>query len=267
MQKTNVQKRMAARIPDHIFIKCPICGKIFYRRELGRYDDCPNCHFGFRIGSQKRIRITCDHFKPMFHSLKAPKRFARDHKYLAKLHQVRKRTGLNEGVATGVAKIKDQTFALAVMDWRFVMGSLGVAMGEKITRLIEFATKKKLPVVLFTVSGGARMQEGIDSLMQMAKVSQAVYEHSQAGLLLIDVLTGPTTGGVTASFASQGDILVSEPHALIGFAGRRVIEKTIQQVPPKNFQRSETLLKNGFLDKIVRRPQMKPFLYKMLKWN
>lgn len=203
----------------------------------------------------------------MFHNLQAPKRFASDKKYLAKLHQVRKRTGLKEGVATGVATIKDEKFALAVMDWRFVMGSLGVAMGEKITHLIEFATKNNLPVILFTVSGGARMQEGIDSLMQMAKVSQAVYEHSQKGLLLIDVLTGPTTGGVTASFASEGDILVSEPHALIGFAGRRVIEKTIQQVPPKNFQRSETLLKNGFLDKVVPRPQMKTFLYKMLKWN
>ena len=250
MTENKFQKRMG-QIPDRIWVKCPICKRSFYRRELGKYVVCPNCHFGFRIGAIKRIKLTCDQFRPLDPTLKAPKRFASDQKYVAKLHQVRKVTGLDEGVLTGIGRIKDLAFGIGVMDWRFIMGSLGVATGEKITRLFETCTKKKLPVILFTASGGARMQEGIDSLMQMAKVSQAVYEHGQAGLLFIDVLCDPTTGGVTASFASQGDILVSEPHALIGFAGRRVIEKTIQQVPPKNFQRSETLLKNGFLDKIV----------------
>ena len=266
MTKNKFEQRMN-QIPDHIWVKCPICHQTFYRRELGKYDECPNCHFGFRIGATKRIKLTCDQFKPMDVSLKAPKRFASDKKYLRKLRQVRQVTGLDEGVLTGIGRISDLAFGIGVMDWRFIMGSLGTATGEKLTRLFENCTQKNLPVILFTASGGARMQEGISSLMQMAKVSQAVYEHSQKGLLLIDVLCDPTTGGVTASFASQGDILVSEPHALIGFAGRRVIEKTIQQVPPKDFQRSETLLKNGFLDKIVRRPQMKSFLVKMLKWN
>ncbi|MCT2868170.1 acetyl-CoA carboxylase carboxyltransferase subunit beta, partial [Fructilactobacillus fructivorans] len=149
----------------------------------------------------------------------------------------------------------------------FVMASLGTATGEILARLFEMATKKNLPVIVFTASGGARMQEGIHSLMQMAKVSEAVAEHSKAGLLYISVLGDPTTGGVTASFAMQGDILLSEPHALIGFAGRRVIEKTIQQRPPKDFQRSETLLKNGFLDDIVKRSELKPTLSKLLKWH
>ena len=266
MTENRFEQRMD-QIPSHIWTRCPICKKTFYRRELGKYLVCPYCHFGFRMGATRRIKLTCDQFKPLDVDLKAPKRFAKDKKYDAKLHQVRKITGLDEGVLTGIGRIKDLAFGIGVMDWRFIMGSLGVAMGEKITRLFELCTKKRLPVILFTASGGARMQEGIDSLMQMAKVSQAVYEHSQHHLLFIDVLADPTTGGVTASFASQGDILVSEPHALIGFAGRRVIEKTIQQIPPKNFQRSETLLKNGFLDKIVPRPQMKEFLAKMLKWN
>ncbi|WP_286136883.1 acetyl-CoA carboxylase carboxyltransferase subunit beta [Philodulcilactobacillus myokoensis] len=255
-----------SQIPDHIWVKCPICKKTFYRRELGPYRECPYCHFGFRIGAKKRIQMICDEFTSVDDDLKAPKRFD-DPKYVQKLAKVRKVTGLNEGVLTGIGEIDGQKCGIGVMDWRFIMGSLGTATGERITRLFEKSTEKHLPVVLFTASGGARMQEGISSLMQMAKVSQAVNDHAQHGLLYISVLTDPTTGGVTASFASQGDILLSEPHTLIGFAGRRVIERTIQQIPPKNFQRAETLLKNGFLDKIVNRSEMKSVLAKLLAWN
>ena len=153
------------------------------------------------------------------------------------------------------------------MDAHFIMGSLGSVTGEKITRLFEYATEHNLPVILFTASGGARMQEGIHSLMQMAKCSNAVKQHSNAGLLYITVLTDPTTGGVTASFAMQGDIILAEPHALIGFAGRRVIEQTIMQQPPADFQQAETLLQNGFVDAIVQRKDLKQTLHHLLKMH
>ncbi len=254
------------KIPDNLWVKCPFCKASFYRKKLGKYYECPECSFGFRIGHEKRISLICDEFAPINADLKTSSRFD-DEKYLSKLDKSRKITGLNEGVQTGIGKIGQQSFGIAVMDWRFIMGSLGTATGEKLTRLFEKCTDENLPVVVFSASGGARMQEGIHSLMQMAKVSQAVADHSKKGLLYISVLTDPTTGGVTASFAMEGDINISEPHTLIGFAGRRVIEKTIQQRPPKDFQRAETLLKNGFLDAIVKRSEMKSTLAKLLAWN
>ena len=165
----------------------------------------------------------------------------------------------------GIAMIDDVEFALGIMDPYFIMGSMGTVTGEKITRLFERATQKNLPVILFTASGGARMQEGISSLMQMSKISQAVKEHSNAGLLYITVITDPTTGGVTASFAMQGDIILSEPRALLGFAGKRVIEQTIHQKVPDDLQDAETVLKNGFIDNIIKREDQKEKLAWLVK--
>ena len=180
---------------------------------------------------------------------------------------MREKTGLEEAVVTGKALIKGEKVALAIMDSNFIMASMGTVVGEKITRLFEMATAEKLPVVIFTASGGARMQEGIMSLMQMAKISAAVKRHSEAGLFYLTILTDPTTGGVTASFAMLGDIILAEPGALIGFAGPRVIEQTIRQKLPKGFQSSEFLLEHGFIDQIAERKNMKETLARLLKMH
>ena len=185
--------------------------------------------------------------------------------YDKKLKSNREKSGLTEAVITGKCKINGIKSIVAVMDSNFLMGSMGIAVGEKITLAIEKATREKLPIIIFTTSGGARMQEGIFSLMQMAKVSSAIGKHNDEGLLYITVLTDPTTGGVTASFASLGDIILAEPKALVGFAGRRVIEGTIKEKLPDDFQSAEFLLENGFVDKIVKREDMKITLYKLLK--
>ncbi len=172
--------------------------------------------------------------------------------YQKKLASMREKTGLHEAVVTGTALIKGQTVALGIMDSNFIMASMCTVVGEKITRLFEYATVEKLPVVLFTASGGARMQEGIMSLMQMAKISAAVKRHSNAGLFYLTILTDPTTGGVTASFAMEGDIILAEPQSLVGFAGRRVIENTVRESLPEDFQKAEFLLEHGFVDAIVK---------------
>ncbi|MGN1417174.1 MAG: acetyl-CoA carboxylase carboxyltransferase subunit beta, partial [Oscillospiraceae bacterium] len=177
--------------------------------------------------------------------------------YEVKQDELRRKTGLNDAVITGECTIKGRRCVIGVMDTRFMMASMGSVVGEKLTRAFETATEKKLPIVLFTASGGARMQEGIVSLMQMAKTSGAAARHSQAGLLYITVMTDPTTGGVTASFASLGDIIIAEPKVLIGFAGRRVIEGTIKQRLPEDFQSAEFLLEHGFVDMIVERRSMR----------
>jgi len=187
--------------------------------------------------------------------------------YAEKLAKAQKTTELNDSVLTGLAQIADQKFALGIMDPYFIMGSLGKVTGEKLTRLFERATKECLPVVVFTASGGARMQEGIHALMQMAKVSNAVAKHSEAGLLYISVLTDPTTGGVTASFGMQGDLILAEPHALVGFAGKRVIEQTMHQKIPADLQSAETVLQNGFIDTIVKRREQKQTLAQLLRFH
>lgn len=187
--------------------------------------------------------------------------------YEQKITAMKEKTGLTEGVVTGEGTIQGFKTAIAVMDSHFMMGSMGQVVGEKITRAIERATKERLPIVIFTTSGGARMQEGMVSLMQMAKTSAAAEKHSQAGLLYITVLTDPTTGGVTASFAMLGDIILAEPGALIGFAGQRVIEQTIGQKLPEGFQRAEFLLEKGFVDRIVNRGDMKEELGKILSYH
>ncbi|MEG0711392.1 MAG: acetyl-CoA carboxylase, carboxyltransferase subunit beta, partial [Niameybacter sp.] len=185
--------------------------------------------------------------------------------YEEKIQVTMKKVEQNEAVITGKGKIKGIETVLAVMDPRFIMGSMGSVVGEKITRAIEYATENRLPIIIFSASGGARMQEGIYSLMQMAKTSAALARHDDAGLLFISVLTNPTTGGVTASFAMLGDIIIAEPHALIGFAGPRVIEQTIKQKLPSGFQRAEFLLEHGMIDCIIERKNMREELYTLLK--
>ncbi|MDN6542802.1 MAG: acetyl-CoA carboxylase carboxyl transferase subunit beta [Lentilactobacillus parabuchneri] len=255
-------KRMDS-IPDHILRECPICHATFFSLRAGSNKTCPNCGYGFRITAKRRAKITFDSFEEIDRQMTIPDRYT-DEKYLAKVKKAKKVTGINESVLTGSGTLDHQQVGGGIMDPFFVMGSLGSATGEKITRLFEEATRKHLPVVMFTASGGARMQEGIHSLMQMAKVSSAVEAHSQAGLFYIVVLCDPTTGGVTASFAMQGDIILAEPHALVGFAGRRVIEQTIMQKPPKDFQSAETVMNHGFIDAIVPRKDMKQTLSKLI---
>lgn len=245
-------------VPDELFSKCPSCKKTLYSKELGLEKTCPHCSYNFRISAQERLALTVDEgsFEELFTGIetKNPLNFPN---YMEKLEDTRRKTGLDEAVLTGLAKIDGQPLALGIMDSNFIMASMGTVVGEKITRLFEYATAKKLPVVLFTASGGARMQEGIMSLMQMAKISAAVQRHSKAGLFYLTILTDPTTGGVTASFAMEGDIILAEPQSLVGFAGRRVIESTVRENLPDDFQKAEFLLEHGFVDKIVNRKELR----------
>lgn len=247
------------RVPDGLMKKCPKCGQEIFASQLDQYQTCPNCDYGFRIKAKERLKWLVDEFDEWDEDISAsdPLHFPN---YQAKLKKAEKNSGLKEAVLTGKACIDKQEFALGIMDPTFIMGSLGQMTGEKLTRLFEKATAKNLPVVLFTASGGARMQEGILSLMQMAKVSNAVFKHSEKKLLYIVVLTDPTTGGVTASFASDGDITLAEPHALVGFAGRRVIEQTIHQKIAPDMQDAENVIRNGFIDHIVKRQDEKSVL-------
>ncbi|KRN89039.1 acetyl-coenzyme a carboxylase carboxyl transferase subunit beta [Ligilactobacillus ceti DSM 22408] len=260
-------KHQQAKIPKGTFKKCPKCQQDFFYKELGQYQTCPHCQYGFRISAQERLRWLAEDFEEWDADLKTDINPLDFPNYEEKLAKAQTATQLNESILTGCAIIEQQKCALGIMDPNFIMGSLGTVTGEKITRLFERATQEKLPVVLYTASGGARMQEGIFSLMQMAKISGAVSEHSAAGLLYIVVLTDPTTGGVTASFAMQGDLIIAEPHALIGFAGKRVIEQTMKQKIPENLQDAETLLQNGFIDAIIAREQQKEKLAWLLKFH
>ena len=244
---------------DKTEVLCKKCGKETSRAKLEEnYMICPECGAYLRMGAYERLEMITDKdtFEESDKDLKGgdPINFPG---YDKKLEEARKNSGLPEGVVCGKAEIGGIKCALFVMDSKFMMGSMGSVVGEKITRLFETATKQKLPVVGFTTSGGARMQEGIYSLMQMAKVSGAVKRHSDGGNLYITVLTDPTTGGVTASFAMQGDIIIAEPGALIGFAGARVIEQTTGEKLPAGFQRSEFLLEHGFVDIIEERRRLK----------
>lgn len=262
-QHTSSQK---PHVPDNMWEKCPNCKRAIYTKDLGEDKVCIHCGYNFRISAYERLNITIDDGSfdewnremPCVNPIQFPD-------YEKKIENFQNRTKLDEAVITGRAKIVGQDIAIGVMDSNFFMGSMGTTVGEKITRLFERAIQERLPVVLFTASGGARMQEGIMSLMQMAKVSSVVKQHSNAGLLYIVVLTDPTTGGVTASFAMEGDIILAEPQALIGFAGRRVIEQTIRQKLPDDFQRAEFLLEHGFIDEIVPRQELKEEIGKILR--
>jgi acetyl-CoA carboxylase carboxyl transferase beta subunit len=254
-------------IPEGIMTKCPKCGKVIYTKLLLKnFKSCDECGYYFKVSAKERFTMLLDEGELLEldaqMSSMDPLKFPG---YGDKLLKTQSNTGLVDGVITGKGKIEEQPVLLGVMDPAFFMGSMGTTIGEKLTRLFERATKERLPVIVFTASGGARMQEGIFSLMQMAKVSAAVAKHSEAGLLYITVLTDPTTGGVTASFAMLGDIILAEPGALIGFAGPRVIEQTIGQKLPEGFQRAEFLLEHGFVDQIVPRDQLKQTIGTMLK--
>lgn len=254
-------------IPDGLWVKCEGCGKILYKNDLQESKKvCNLCNYHFRLTARERIEQIIDDgtFVEINKGLISsnPLDF---NGYEEKIEKIKRTTELEEAVITGYGKVSNNPVVIGVMDSRFLMGSMGSVVGEKITRAVEFATEKNLPIVIFTCSGGARMQEGIFSLMQMAKTSAAISAHNEKGLLYITVLTDPTTGGVTASFAMLGDIILSEPNALIGFAGRRVIEQTIKESLPKDFQKAEFLQKKGFVDRIVKRSELKDTLGKLLR--
>ena len=253
-------------VPEGLLRKCNKCGGAIIAEDVKKdHYICPKCGGYFRVHARRRIEMVTDEgsFEEWDSDLQGGNPL--EYKgYEEKLEKLQEKTGLSEAVITGKAKIDGRETAIGVCDGRFLMASMGEVVGEKITRMVERATEEKLPVIIFTCSGGARMQEGIVSLMQMAKTSAALKYHSDAGLLYISILTDPTTGGVTASFAMLGDVILAEPKALIGFAGPRVIEQTIGQKLPEGFQRAEFLLEHGFLDAIVERPQMKAVLSKIL---
>jgi acetyl-CoA carboxylase carboxyl transferase beta subunit len=254
-------------VPQGIMTKCPSCGKVIYTKLLlANFKRCDECGYNFKVSANERFAMILDdgelqEFDAQL-TTRDPLSFPG---YGDKLVRTQSQTGLVDGIVTGRGRIEGLPVMLGVMDPAFFMGSMGTTIGEKLTRLFEKATKERLPVIVFTASGGARMQEGIFSLMQMAKVSAAAAKHNEAGLLYVVVLTDPTTGGVTASFAMLGDIILAEPGALIGFAGPRVIEQTIGQKLPDGFQRAEFLLEHGFVDQIVTRDQLKSTLGTILK--
>lgn len=256
-------------VPEGLLRKCNKCGSAIIAEDVKRgYYICPKCGGYFRVHAYRRIEMIADDgtFEEWNKDLVGENPM--DYKgYPEKLAAVQDKTNLTEAVVTGKAEINGMETVIGVCDGRFLMSSMGEAVGEKIARAVERATKERLPVILFACSGGARMQEGITSLMQMAKTSAALKRHSDAGLLYISVLTDPTTGGVTASFAMLGDVILAEPKALIGFAGPRVIEQTIGQKLPKGFQRSEFLLEHGFTDRIVEREELKTVLSEILQMH
>ena len=254
-------------VPEGLWKKCEKCGALLYDRDLEKnFYVCQECGHHQRISAWKRIAQIADagSFEE-FDAVMTERNALNFPDYEKKLEAMRKSTGLNEGVVYGLCTIHGEQAVLAVMDARFMMGSMGTIVGEKITRAIETATRLKLPVIIFTCSGGARMQEGILSLMQMAKTSAAVEAHGRAGLPYFTVITDPTTGGVTASFAMLGDIILAEPDVLIGFAGQRVIEQTIGQKLPEGFQRAEFMLAHGFIDQIVERKELKQRLFQLIR--
>ena len=254
-------------IPKGLVNKCNSCGALLMSRELQKHlFTCPHCGFHFSVDAYTRIAITLDEdgFSEFDKGLTSvdPLQFPG---YPAKLKQAQDNSGLAEGVVTGEGTIEGIPVVIGVMDARFMMGSMGSAVGEKLARAMEVAASKQQPMVLFTASGGARMQEGILSLMQMAKTSVALQRMHERGVLFVPVITHPTTGGVSASFASLGDIILAEPGAMFGFAGRRVIEQTIRQKLPDDFQTSEFVLKHGMIDEVVPRKQMRETLAVILR--
>ena len=260
-------KEFTPNIPNGKWVNCKKCKSIIYLEYLENdYHVCPTCNYHFNISSDERVKQIFDEgsFVPMFEEIEAtnPLDFPR---YEEKLNKVKEKSNLSEGVLCGTGKIDSKKVAAAIMDSKFLMGSMGCAVGERITRTVEYATANKLPLIIFTASGGARMQEGILSLMQMAKTSAAIAKHDEAGLLYVSVITNPTTGGVTASFAMLGDVIIAEPGATLGFAGRRVIENTINQKLPDDFQSAEFMLEKGFVDDIVSRKNLKDYLSKLLR--
>lgn len=257
-------------IADGLWTKCESCGALTYTKDLQtNLMVCLECDHHMRVFSDDRIEqlIDAGTWNPMDENLVAcdPLKFKDRKAYCERLRDYQEKTGLRDAVQTGIGQIEELPVALGVMDFRFMGGSMGSVVGEKLTRLIEQATKNRLPLVIVCASGGARMQEGMLSLMQMAKTSAALDHHREQQFLYLPVLTHPTTGGVTASFAMLGDIILAEPKATIGFAGRRVVEQTLREKLPDDFQTSEYLLEHGFVDVIVPRPQLKATLARLIR--
>ena len=267
-RETTVNKKQSnVDIPIGKWIKCDSCKEILYKDSLREnLHICPNCGHYFRMHIGRRLELMIDEgtYTRFDLSLDTTNPLELED-YSKKLKSLREKTGLEEAVSCGIGNINGEKVVICVMDSGFLMGSMGVVVGEKITYAIEQAIEKRLPLIIFSVSGGARMQEGIMSLMQMAKTTAALTKLDKEGLLYISVLTDPTYGGVTASFASLGDIILAEPKAMIGFAGPRVIEQTIGEELPEGFQTAEFLLEHGFIDKIVERKDLKETIYQLLK--
>ncbi|MDH4161369.1 MAG: acetyl-CoA carboxylase, carboxyltransferase subunit beta [Nitrospirota bacterium] len=256
------------KIPEGLWVKCDNCKEIIYRKEVEKnFKVCPKCDYHFRISASERLPFLVDEgsFLEVEDGL-SPKDFLNFKDYKDKLKSSRKKTGLKDAVISGEARIGGHPVQIVVMDFNFMGGSMGSVVGEKITRAVERAIEKKTPFIAVAASGGARMQEGILSLMQMAKTSAATARLADAGLPYISILTDPTFGGVTASFAMLGDLIIAEPKTLIGFAGPRVIEQTIKQQLPAGFQRAEFLLEHGMIDMIVSRKDMHGTLAKVLEF-
>jgi acetyl-CoA carboxylase carboxyl transferase subunit beta len=258
------------QMPDDTWSKCPQCSAILFTKELRRNSGvCLKCSYHFRLTAEQRIPLLVDRhsYQPMSDEIRSadPLNFKDSKRYRDRIKKTEKDTGLSEAVQTGLARLNSKPIALAVFDFNFMGGSMGSAVGEKLARLIEAGIEKTMPVIIVSASGGARMQEGVFSLMQMAKVSLCLSKLGKAGLPYISVLTDPVTGGVAASFAMQGDVIISEPRAYIGFAGARVIEKTIRQQLPSGFQRAEFLLNHGIIDRIVERHNLRDEISKILR--
>ncbi len=262
-------KKTRIDIPVGKWAKCEKCKEIIYKETLREnLSVCPNCGHYFRMHINKRLEsiIDKDTYKKFDINIETSNPLELED-YPKKLKSLREKTGIEEAVSAGTGKINGEDVVICIMDSGFLMGSMGVVVGEKITYAVEQAIEKRLPLIIFAASGGARMQEGIISLMQMAKTTAALTKLDQAGLLYISVLTDPTYGGVTASFASLGDIVLAEPGAMIGFAGKRVIEQTIGEQLPDGFQTAEFLLEHGFIDKIVERKDLKDTLSKLISFH
>lgn len=264
------EDRHEREIADGLWTKCERCDVLTYTKDLwANQQVCPECGYHHRIFSGDRIAqlIDADTWSPIDTQIspKDPLRFRDRKAYADRIRDTQAKTKLVDGVQTGLGQINGELAALGVMDFRFMGGSMGSVVGEKLTRLIERGTAEQLPVFIVCASGGARMQEGLLSLMQMAKISAALERHRKAKLLYVPILTHPTTGGVTASFAMLGDIILAEPEATIGFAGRRVVEQTVREKLPDGFQTSEYLLHHGFVDKIVPRTELKQMLSQLIR--
>ncbi len=270
--KYTVVKIRKREIPEGLWTKCQECGEPIYKKTLEEnLKVCPKCHFHFNVTALERLEmiVDADSFKEFDKEMSStdPLEFKGIKSYKQKLAEDQRTTSLKEAVITGQGEIFGKKVVVAITDSRFIMGSMGAVVGEKITRAIEHSIEKRLPLVIVSGSGGgARMYEGIFSLMQMAKTSAALRRHHEAGLLFISVLTNPTMGGVMASFAGLGDIIIAEPKALIGFAGPRVIEQTTRQKLPEGFQRSEFMMEHGLLDMIVHRKALKETLHRVIDY-
>ena len=263
------KKKNKVDIPIGKWAKCDNCKEIIYKETVREnLSICPYCGHYFRMHINKRLEMIADAgtYKRFDLNIETSNPLGLED-YPKKLKTLKEKTGIDEAVAAGTCKINGEKVVICIMDSGFLMGSMGAVVGEKITYAIEQAIEQRLPIIIFTVSGGARMQEGIVSLMQMAKTTAALTKLDEAGLLYISVLTDPTYGGVTASFASLGDIILAEPGAMIGFAGQRVIKQTIGEELPEGFQTAEFLLEHGFIDKIVERKDLKDTLYKLIMFN